>query len=112
MPKSFLPEQDTGLITFVVKADPDVSFAEMTRLQQRAVETALGLVEVADAVSAVGSGAVNPIPNVATLTVVLKPHGARGRSAGQLAWEIERSLADRKSVCRERGEISVGGGGM
>jgi multidrug efflux pump len=93
MPKSFLPEQDTGLITFVVKADPDVSFAEMTRLQQRAVETVLGFVEVADAVSAAGSGAVNPIPNVATLTVVLKPHEARGRSAGQLAREIERSLA-------------------
>ena len=93
MPKSFLPEQDTGLITFVVKADPDVSFAEMTRLQQRAVETVLGFVEVADAVSAAGSGAVNPIPNVATLTVALKPHAARGRSAGQLAREIERSLA-------------------
>jgi multidrug efflux pump len=93
MPKSFLPEQDTGLITFVVKADPDVSFAEMTRLQQRAVETALGFVEVADAVAAAGSGSVNPIPNVATLTVVLKPHAARGRSAGQLAREIERSLA-------------------
>jgi multidrug efflux pump len=93
MPKSFLPEQDTGLITFVVKADPDVSFAEMTRLQQRAVETVFGFVEVADAVSAAGSGAVNPIPNVATLTVVLKPHAARGRSAGRLAREIERSLA-------------------
>ena len=93
MPKSFLPEQDTGLITFVVKANSDVSFAEMTRLQQRAVETVLGFVEVVDAVSAAGSGAVNPIPNVATLTVVLKPHEARGRSAGQLAREIERSLA-------------------
>jgi multidrug efflux pump len=93
MPKSFLPEQDTGLITFVVKADPDVSFAEMTRLQQRAVETVLGFVEVSDAVSAVGSGAINPIPNVATLTVVLKPHEARKRSAGQLAREVERSLA-------------------
>jgi multidrug efflux pump len=93
MPKSFLPEQDTGLITVVVKADPDVSFAEMTRLQQRAVETVLGFVEVADAVSAAGSGAVNPIPNVATLTVVLKAHEARGRSAAQLAREIERSLA-------------------
>jgi multidrug efflux pump len=93
MPKSFLPQQDTGLITFVVKADPDVSFAEMTRLQQRAVATILGFVEVADAVSAAGGGAINPIPNVATLTVVLKPHEARSRTAGQLAREIERSLA-------------------
>jgi multidrug efflux pump len=33
MPKSFLPAQDTGLVTVVLKADPDVSFAEMSRLQ-------------------------------------------------------------------------------
>src|SRR5262245_35437461 len=93
MPKSFLPEQDTGLVTIVVKADPDVSFAEMTRLQQRAVEAVLGFSEVADVVSTVGSATINPIPNVATLTVVLKPQEARWRSAGQLAREIERSLA-------------------
>ena len=35
IPKGFLPPQDTGLITAVMEAGPEVSFAEMQRLQAR-----------------------------------------------------------------------------
>ena len=38
IPKGFLPIQDTGLITAVTEAGPEVSFAEMQRLQQQVVD--------------------------------------------------------------------------
>src|SRR5262249_28449602 len=59
MPKSFLPLQDTGVISVVFKADPDVSFAEMKRLQGVAVTAARKIPEVADIVSVAGSGPLN-----------------------------------------------------
>src|SRR5262249_19762016 len=64
MPKSFLPLQDTGLISVVFKADPDVSFAELSRLQGVAVAEARKVPEVADIVSSAGSGTLNQTPNV------------------------------------------------
>src|SRR5690606_19311265 len=38
MPKGFLPQQDTGLISAVTEAGPEVSFAEMQRLQGLVVD--------------------------------------------------------------------------
>ena len=93
MPKSFLPQQDTGLVNVVFKADPDVSFAEMSRLQAIAVEATRKIPEVADIVSVAGTGTVNQTPNVASLAVVLLPHEARRRNAAEIAADIEVSLA-------------------
>jgi multidrug efflux pump len=93
MPKSFLPLQDTGLINVVFKADPDVSFTELSRLQALAVDATLKIPEVADIVSVAGTGAVNQTPNVASLAVVLLPHEARRRKASEVAAEIEVSLS-------------------
>ena len=93
MPKSFLPPQDTGLITVVFKSDPDVSFTEMSRLQALATNALGSIPEVVDVVSVAGSGAVNPTPNVATLTVALKPHEARQRNAAVIAIAIEAELS-------------------
>jgi multidrug efflux pump len=93
MPKSFLPQQDTGLINVVFKADPDVSFAELSRLQHIAVAATLKIADVADIVSVAGTGAVNQTPNVASLTVVLLPHEARKRNAAEIAADIEVSLS-------------------
>jgi len=93
MPKSFLPLQDTGLISVVFKADPDVSFVELSRLQSLAVAATRKFPEVADVVSVAGTGAVNQTPNVASLTVVLVPHEARRRKASEIATEIETSLS-------------------
>src|SRR5262249_25805858 len=92
MPKSFLLPQDTGLINVVFKADPDVSFTELSRLQGVAVEAALKVPEVADVIAVAGTGTVNQTPNLASLTVVLVPHEARKRKAAEIAAEIEASL--------------------
>jgi multidrug efflux pump len=93
MPKSFLPLQDTGLITVVFKADSDVSFAELSRLQGVAVAKTLEIADIADIASVAGTGSVNQAPNIATLAVVLVPHEARRRAAGEIAAEIEASLS-------------------
>jgi multidrug efflux pump len=93
MPKSFLPQQDTGLINVVFKADADVSFTELSRLQGAAVDATLKIPEVADVVAVAGTGAVNPTPNVASLAVVLLPHEARRRNAAEVAADLEASLS-------------------
>ena len=93
MPKSFLPAQDTGLISVVFKADPDVSFAEISRLQSVATRALAKIPEIVDIVSVAGSGAVNPTPNVATLTVSLKQHEQRTRRAEVVATAIEDELS-------------------
>ena len=93
MPKSFLPDQDTGLVSVVFKSDPDVSFTEMSRLQAQAVEVIQRIPEVADIVAVAGSGAVNVTPNTATLTVALRPHAERRRNATAITEEIEDTLA-------------------
>lgn len=92
MPKSFLPQQDTGLVSVVLRAAPDVSFGEMTRLQERAVRAVRALPEVEGVVAVAGSGVVNPTPNAATLTVTLVPHGKRDRRAGEIAAELDAAL--------------------
>jgi multidrug efflux pump len=92
MPKSFLPVQDTGLISITVRAAPDVSFEEMTRLQGLAGEALRKIPEVADVIIVVGAGLTNPTPNVATLAVSLKPHADRNRTASALVPELNTAL--------------------
>jgi len=93
MPKSFLPQQDTGLISVAFKADPGSSFAEMARLQAEASSAARKIPEVADIVSVAGIGSLNPTPNVGSLSVVLVPHAERRRSAAAISAEIEATLS-------------------
>ena len=98
MPKSFLPQQDTGIISVVLKAAPDVSFKELSRLQGLAVAATRDIPEVADIVSVAGTGTLNQTPNVASLTVVLVPHQARRRNAAEIATEIEETVAELPGV--------------
>ena len=37
-PKGFLPDQDTGLITAVLEAEPQVSFTELSNVQQQVAD--------------------------------------------------------------------------
>src|SRR5262249_18720533 len=62
MPKSFLPPQDTGLISVVFKADPDVSYTELSRLQGIAVDAALKVPEDADVTALAGNGTRHQTP--------------------------------------------------
>ena len=72
VPKGFLPLQDTGSIVAVVEAGPDVSFVEMQARQTAISEAIRGDADVLNVVSVVGSGSVNPTPNVGRIVVTLR----------------------------------------
>jgi len=76
-PKGFLPLQDTGSITAVTEAGPDVSFAEMQSRQMAAASAIQADPDVVGVVSVIGAGSVNPTTNVGRLVMTLKPRGER-----------------------------------
>src|SRR5215467_7400492 len=77
VPKGFLPLQDTGAITAVMQAGPEVSFAEMERLQARAEAAISSDPDVASVISLVGVSNINPTPNSGQLKIALKPRDLR-----------------------------------
>src|SRR5258707_1101027 len=63
MPKGFLPQQDTGLITAVAEAGPEVSFVEMQRLVGKVIEAIKHHPDVIRPVAGIGGKSNNPTPN-------------------------------------------------
>lgn len=92
MPKSFLPQQDTGLINVALRAAPDVSFTEMSRIAAEASVALKAIPEVSGVVAVAGSGPANATPNLASLSVTLTPHAQRKRRAQVIAQDMERAL--------------------
>ena len=80
VPKGFLPLQDTGLITAVIEAGPEVSFAEMSRLQSSIAGQILAESDVDGVVSIVGVSTLNQTPNVGQLKITLRPKPERKAS--------------------------------
>ena len=91
IPKGFFPQQDTGLITGISEAAQDVSFAEMTRLQQQLGDIVLADPAVAHASMAVG-GAGNP-SNTGRMFITLKPRDDRDASADQVIARLRPKLS-------------------
>ncbi|MPZ57363.1 MAG: multidrug efflux RND transporter permease subunit [Rhizobiales bacterium] len=93
IPKGFLPQQDTGLITGVMEAGQDVSFQRMRELQGQ-VETVLrNDPDVAGVVSVVGISPMNPTPNAGRLAMTLKPRDQRRDLAGAIVERLQRAVA-------------------
>ncbi len=76
-PKGFLPTQDTGLITAAIEAEPEVSFTQLSRLQETVAEAVRSDPAVDTVVAVVGVGNLNPTPNLAHLKITLKPRKER-----------------------------------
>src|SRR5579862_8673675 len=94
MPKGFLPQQDTGLITAITEAGTDVSFDTMQRLQAR-VETAIRSdPDVAGVVSVIGVSPINPTPNAGHLSISLRPRDDRSASVGDVIARLRNAVAD------------------
>ncbi len=98
-PKGFLPQQDTGLVHAVLEAGPEVSFAEMSRLQEVVTSEIRKDPDVAGVVSVVGVSSVNATPNAGHLKITLKPRNASepngGRTAlvGEVVERLKASMA-------------------
>jgi multidrug efflux pump len=93
VPKGFLPIQDTGLITAVTEAGPEVSFAEMQRLQQKAIDAIRADPDVTGVVSVVGVTPMNPTPNAGRLAITLKSRDLRSSFVAAIVERLKRAVA-------------------
>jgi multidrug efflux pump len=94
VPKGFLPLQDTGSVTAVMEAGPEVSFAEMQRLQAKAVAAISADPGVASVVSLIGVSSINPTPNSGQLKIILKPRSARAESVAAVLQRLKARVGD------------------
>ncbi len=92
-PKGFLPLQDTGSITAVTQAGPDVSFVEMQARQTQAADTIKADPDVIGVVSVIGAGSVNPTTNVGRLVMTLKPRGERADDVSVVVNRLKAKVA-------------------
>jgi multidrug efflux pump len=93
IPKGFLPTQDTGLITAVMEAGQDVSFAEMQRLQQQAADAMRHDPAVAGVVSVIGVSPANPAPNTGRFAITLKPRNERQALVAEVIDRLQETVA-------------------
>jgi multidrug efflux pump len=93
IPKGFLPQQDTGLITAVLEAEPQVSFTEISRLQADVTAAVRKDPAVKGVVSVVGIGQLNPTPNVSHLKITLKPRSERNMLVAGIIERLQRSVS-------------------
>jgi len=93
IPKGFLPQHDTGLITAVMEAGQDVSFQRMHALQGQ-VESAIRRdLDVSGVVSVIGISPMNPTPNAGRLAITLKPRSERRDLVGAIIPRLQRAVA-------------------
>ncbi len=93
VPKGFLPLQDTSLITAVVEGGPDVSFAEMQRLQKSVEDAIRKDPDVTGVVSVVGSSPINPTPNVGHAKITLRSRDHRSALISEIIERLHRQVA-------------------
>jgi multidrug efflux pump len=92
VPKGFLPLQDTGLVTAVMEAGPEVSFAEMQRLQNTIADRIRKDADVDGVVSVVGVSALNPTPNTGHLKIILTPRSRRTTHVSQIIPRLQGAV--------------------
>src|SRR6266536_2248447 len=93
VPKGFLPLQDTGLITAVTEAGPEVSFAEMRRLQGDVVAAIRRDPDVTGVVSVIGVSPLNLTPNAGHLAITLKARDARHAVVAEIVERLKDQVA-------------------
>lgn len=85
IPKGFMPVQDTGLVTAILKAEPSASFDRMQDLQIRLTNAFEKDRDIDAVTSVIGVGPSNLTGNTARLTLVLKPRGMRDGAQAVIA---------------------------
>ena len=93
VPKGFLPQQDTGMITAISEASPAVSFREMSRLQMAVSEIIREDRDVESVVSVAGTSTTNPAPNIGKLSIFLKDRSDRPSNAQEIIERLKQKTA-------------------
>jgi len=92
IPKSLLPEQDTGLITGVVQADQNIAFPAMEERTKAVADALREVPGVAGVAAFIGAGSVNPTLNQGQVSIVLAPRGERG-GLDEVVPALQRAVA-------------------
>ena len=98
VPKGFVPEQDTGLIGGVTEAAQDVSFENMSILQQRIADIISRDPDVISVSSYVGVGSDNPTINSGRLYIDVGPPDRRTASAADIMARLHEAVADVRDI--------------
>lgn len=93
IPKGFMPVQDTGLVTAIVKAEPSVSFEKMQELQQRVTQVLQRDPDIEAVASVIGVSRSNLTANTARIAIVLKPRDMRAANAQQIIARLQKAVA-------------------
>ena len=112
VPKGFFPEQDTGVLMGVSEAAQDVSFKEMTRLQQEIGKILMQDPDVGGYSATNGAGAGGKTGNNGTFFISLKPFEERHASAQQIIARLRPKLAKLEGIqlfLQAAQDIRVGG---
>ena len=113
VPKSFFPEQDTGLIIGTTRAPPDTSFQAMLLLQDKVVAALQKDPAVASIASSVGGGNGNASVSQGRIFVSLKPLSERpGVTANDVINRLRRPLGSVPGIqtfLRAVQDIGIGG---
>ncbi|KEZ76317.1 multidrug efflux RND transporter permease subunit [Salinisphaera hydrothermalis] len=94
VPKGFLPQEDTGLLTAQTRADDAVSFDAMKRVQSQVDAAVKRDPDVAAVTSTVGVSATNATPNVGSMSIVLKPRGERSHDLDTTMADLKQRVAN------------------
>ena len=93
IPKGFFPVQDTGEIQGVSEADQSISFAQMTRQQERLASVILNDPAVENLSSFIGVDGTNTTMNSGRIQINLKPLEQRHVSATDVIRRLQPKLA-------------------
>ena len=98
VPKGFVPEQDTGLIGGVTDAAQDVSFENMSILQQRIADIVSRDPDVISVTSYVGVGNDNPTVNSGRLYIDVGPPDRRNASVAEIMTRLRDAVAGVRDI--------------
>ncbi|MGM4902790.1 efflux RND transporter permease subunit [Tardiphaga sp. 866_E4_N2_1] len=98
VPKSFFPQEDTGLIQGITEASEDISFAAMSERQQAIVNVLLKDPAVENVSSYIGPGGPTATLNQGRVFIVLKPESQRSASADEIIARLKPRLANIQGI--------------
>jgi multidrug efflux pump len=92
IPKGFFPQQDTGLITGISYAAPDVSFSRMMDRQRALADVVLKDPDVLSVASFIGADGTNATTNSGRLNITLKNRSDRKSGAQEIIDRLQPEL--------------------
>ncbi|MFK0332934.1 efflux RND transporter permease subunit [Rhizobium sp. NPDC090275] len=98
IPKGFFPEQDTGFIGGLSQASPDISFAEMAKLQERVSAIVMKDPAVYSVFMDIGGGNGGNAMNQGHVNITLKPLEERDASAKEVIARLSTALNAQQGI--------------